>query len=63
MVKKMGQKWCVVHSSPQKKGSKRDKPPGTPIKCYSIATYGERGARQRAEAMHAAIAYSQSRKK
>jgi hypothetical protein len=54
MVEKRGQYWCVVHAHPQGAG-KRDAPPGTPIKCFSIAEYGDDGARRRAYAMHAAI--------
>jgi len=59
-VVKRGNAWCVVHAHPQKKGSKRDKPPGTPIKCWSISKYGNAGARRRALAMHRAIAASQA---
>jgi hypothetical protein len=34
MVVKKGNKYCVVHGSPKKKGSKTDKPKGTIIKCF-----------------------------
>jgi hypothetical protein len=60
MVVKRGGRWCVMHSSPQRPGSKTDKPPGTIIKCYSIATYGDKGTRQRALAMHRAIEASKA---
>jgi len=61
IVKKMGDKICVLHGHPQKEGSKTDKPEGTPIKCYSIAEFGEAGAMKKAQAMHYAIAMSEKR--
>ena len=51
-VVKRGGKWCVVHGHAQKKGSKRDKPKGSVIKCFS--------SKAKAEAMHRAIAINQS---
>ena len=44
---------------PRKKGSKRDKPIGTPIKCWNNTPYG----RKQAQAMHRAIGISQSKSK
>ena len=58
-VEKRGGYWCVLHGHPKNPGSKTDKPIGTPIKCYSIAKYGEEGARKRAYAMHYAIQKSE----
>jgi hypothetical protein len=60
-VEKRGDKWCVLHGHPQKTGSKTDKPAGTAIDCYSIAEFGEEGARKKAMAMHYAIVKSQER--
>jgi hypothetical protein len=60
-VEKRGGSWCVLHGHPQKEGSKTDKPPGTAIHCYSIAEFGEEGARKKAMAMHYAITQSQAR--
>lgn len=54
-VVRRGGSVCVIHGHPRKAGSKRDKPEGTAIKCYSIAKYGEAGAWRRARAMHYAI--------
>lgn len=34
MVVKRGNKWCVVHAHPKKKGSKTDKAEGAIIKCF-----------------------------
>jgi hypothetical protein len=59
MVEKRGDSWCVLHGHPKKEGSKTDKPAGTPIKCYSIAKYGEDLARKKAFAMHYAIQKSE----
>lgn len=55
MVKKRGDKWCVVHAHPQKTGSKTDKPMGTTIKCFD--------KKKDADAMHAAIIISQNKRK
>ena len=55
MVTKRGNKWCVVHGHPQKKGSKTDKPEGSIIKCFK--------SKKKAEAMHTAIILSQKRRK
>jgi len=60
-VEKRGDEWCVLHGHPQKTGSKTDKPAGTPIHCYSIAEFGEEGARKKAMAMHYAIQMSEAR--
>lgn len=62
MIKVRGGYVCVVHGHPQKKGSKRDKPIGTAIKCYSIKKYGKKGAMKKAQAMHFAIRSSQQRR-
>lgn len=64
-VEKRGNKWCVVHGHPKKKGSKRDKPPGTAIHCYKFGSgtdNTEDEARQKAFKMHYAIAKSQERR-
>jgi hypothetical protein len=53
-VVKRGKKWCVVHGHPKKKGSKRDKPKGTVIKCFA--------SKKKAQAMHTAIILSQKRR-
>lgn len=58
-VEKRGGYWCVLHGHPKKPGSKTDKPFGTPIKCYSIAQYGDDVARRKAFAMHYAIQKSE----
>jgi len=58
-VGKRGDAWCVFHGHPKKEGSKTDKPIGSVIKCFSIDTYGEDGARKKALAMHYAIMKSQ----
>jgi len=55
MVKVYEDRACVVHAHAQKPGSKRDKPPGVPIKCYSFKEYGKKGAVKKAYAMHTAI--------
>jgi len=47
MVRKRGNKWCVLHGHPKKKGSKTDKPMGSVIKCFST--------KKEAMAMHRAI--------
>lgn len=60
-VVKRGDKWCVVHGSPQKPDSPTDKPIGTAIKCYSISEYGEEGAKKKAQALHTAIILSQQK--
>jgi len=44
----------VVHGHPRKKGSKRDKPKGSPIKCYT----GDKKGLKKARAMHYAIMMS-----
>jgi len=54
-VKRRGASVCVLHGHPKKKGSKRDKPKGSVIKCYSIAKYGLQGAWRKARAQHYAI--------
>lgn len=54
-VKKRGALWCVVHGHKKKKGSKRDKPKGTVIKCFK--------SKKKALAMHFAIIMSQRRRK
>lgn len=59
MVVKRGNSWCVVHAHPKKEGSTTDKAPGTAIECYSIAKYGNEGARKKANAMHYAIVMSE----
>ena len=59
MVRIYDDRACVVHAHPQKRGSARDKPPGTPIKCYSFSQYGKKEAIRKAHAMHAAIAARQ----
>ena len=53
-VVKRGSQWCVVHGHPQKPGSKTDKPPGTPIKCFAT--------KEKAEAMHKAIIISEAKR-
>ena len=53
MVVKRGNKWCVVHAHPQKKGSKTDKPEGTVIKCF--------GTKAEADRMHRAILANQNK--
>jgi hypothetical protein len=53
-VVKRGGKYCVVHGSPQKEGSKTDKPKGTAIKCYDDP--------KKAHAMHYAIRMSKKRR-
>jgi hypothetical protein len=58
MIEKRGNRWCVVHGHPQKKGSARDKPKGSIIKCYSFEPGNKRSeaaARAKAQAMHSAI--------
>lgn len=55
MVKKINGRWCVVHGHIQKKGSKKDKPIGSIIKCFD----GTDSGRRKAEAMHRAIVISQ----
>lgn len=55
MIGKRSGKWCVLHAHPQKRGSKRDKPPGSVIKCFS--------SRKKAVAMHSAIKASQKGKR
>jgi hypothetical protein len=55
MVVKKGNKWCVVHGHPKKRGSKRDKPKGTIIKCFKT--------KKEAERMHKAILASQAKRK
>ena len=54
MVVKRGNKWCVIHKHPRKKGSKTDKPVGTVIKCFDT--------KEEADAMHKAILISQNKK-
>ena len=55
MIRKRGNKWCVLHGHPKKAGSKTDKPPGTIIKCFKT--------KAEAQAMHRAILMSQARKR
>ena len=58
MIEKKGNRWCVVHGHPKKKGSKTDKPKGTIIKCYSFNPKikgSEARAKAKANKMHAAI--------
>ena len=55
MIEKINGKWCVVHGHPRKKGSKKDKPKGSVIKCFET--------KEKAEAMHTAIIISQKRRK
>lgn len=62
-VEKRGQYWCTVHGHAKKPGSKTDKPKGSIIKCYSIAKYGDAGAKRRALDQHKAIAISQAKQK
>lgn len=50
-VVRRGNKWCVVHAHPKKKGSKTDKPKGSIIKCYP----GTEAGHQAALKMHRAI--------
>lgn len=60
-VKKSGKCYSVTHGSPQKPGSKRDKPEGTVIKKYCPGKEGvksEEEARKKAYAMHTAIVKS-----
>lgn len=48
----------MVHGHPMKAGSKRDKPIGTPIKCYPFdpkVKGSEARAKRKASAMHRAI--------
>ena len=59
MIKYYPDKVCVVHGHPQKPGSARDKPKGTPIKCWSYSTWGKKEAIKKAQAMHYAIMKSQ----
>lgn len=54
MVVKRDGKWCVVHSSPKKKGSKTDKEPGAIIKAFPGTPEGKK----QAQAMHYAIMMS-----
>lgn len=49
-VVKKGERWCVVHGSPQKEDSKTDKPEGSIIKCFKT--------KEEADAMHKAITIS-----
>lgn len=62
MVKIYPDKACVVHGHPKKAGSKRDKPKGTVIKCYSFSKYGRKEAINKAHKMHYAIVKSISRR-
>lgn len=58
MVRKRGSAWCVLHGHPKKKGSKRDKPQGSVIKCYSFnpsVKGSEARAKSKALKMHKAI--------
>jgi hypothetical protein len=50
-VVKRGNKYCVVHGHPMKKGSKTDKPKGSIIHCFPT--------RKQAEAQHKAIVISE----
>ena len=50
MVVKRGNRWCVVHGSPKRPGSKTDKPRGTVIKCFT--------SKEEAQKMHTAILLS-----
>ena len=62
MIEKRGNRWCVVHGHPKKKGSKTDKPKGSIIKCYSFTPgnkVSETRAHNKAKAHHAAIVISQ----
>ena len=62
MIAKRENKWCVFHGHPQKPGSKRDKPKGSIIKCYSFNPKikgAEKKAKNRATKMHQAILISQ----
>ena len=64
-VEKRGKTWCVVHGHSQKPKSKRDKPPGTAIKCYKFGSgtdNTEDEARQKAFDRHYAIKKSQERR-
>jgi len=66
MIVKRGNKWCVVHGHPKKKGSKTDKPEGTVIKCYPFKLgnkQSEAAAKAKAKKMHQAILISESKKK
>jgi len=58
-VEQRGGAFCVVHAHAKKEGSSTDKVKGSVIKCFSIAEFGEAEARQKAWAMHSAIAHSQ----
>lgn len=55
MVKKRGNKYCVLHGHPKKKGSKTDRPLGSVIKCFNTE--------KEARAMHTAILMSQKKSK
>lgn len=55
MVVKRGDKYCVIHSHPEKPGSKTDKPAGSIIKCFDT--------KEEAERMHMAILISQQKQK
>jgi hypothetical protein len=61
MIEKRGDYWVVIHGHAEKKGSKTDKPKGSAIHSYSIKKYGNRGAYEKAKAMHYAIVMSQQR--
>ena len=66
MIVKRGNRWCVVHGHPMKKGSKTDKPKGTIIKCYSFTPgnkQSEANAKAKAKKMHQAILISESKRK
>ena len=54
-VVKRGRKWCTVHGSPRKKGSKTDKPKGSVIACFPT--------KKAAMRQHRAISMSKARKK
>lgn len=58
-IKKIGSQVCVVHGHKKKKGSKRDKPKGTPIKCFPNTKDG----RKKARAMHTAIVINQKKRR
>lgn len=58
-VEKRGERWCVVHGHPQKKGSKTDKPKGSVIKCFPGTPQGK----EKAMAMHRAILISQAKQR
>jgi len=59
MVRQRGRCVCVLHGHKKKKGSKRDKPKGTIIKCYCGPNMKENW--RKARAMHYAILHSQGR--